>query len=69
MTFFISHPSLKWMALGISIGVMAFLVVAMFSSPYMVWFGRGLWAEVYLFTNLAVCAIATRLFFQVASDA
>lgn len=69
MTFFISHPSLKWLSLGVSVGMMAFLVVAMFSSPSVAWFGRGLWAEVYLFVNLVVCAIATRLFFQVASDA
>jgi len=69
MSCFISHPSLKWMSLGVAIGVMAFLVVAMFSSPSVVWFGRGLWAEVYLFSNLVVCAIATRMFFQVASEA
>ncbi|MEO1791468.1 MAG: DUF5942 domain-containing protein [Cyanobacteria bacterium J06629_19] len=69
MVFLISHPSLKWLSLGISVGVMAFLAVAIFYSPSVLWLPRGFWSQCYLLINLVICAISTRLFFQVATEA
>jgi len=68
MAFLISHSSLKWLSLGISVGMTAFMTVAAFSSPSVVWFGNGFWAMVYLLSNAAVCAISTRMFFNVATE-
>ncbi|MEO0771418.1 MAG: DUF5942 domain-containing protein, partial [Cyanobacteria bacterium J06649_4] len=58
----------KWYSLGVAVGTTAFLIVATFSSPSVVWFGRGLWAQLYLITNAVVCAIVTRTFFTVATE-
>lgn len=69
MAFLGSHATLKWLALGISVGMTAFMLVAAFSSPSVVWFGNGFWAMMYLLGNAAICAISTRMFFQVATEA
>lgn len=68
MSAFISQPKLKWYSLGVAVGTTAFLIVATFSSPSVVWFGQGLWAQLYLITNAVVCAIVTRTFFAVATE-
>ena len=68
MSFLGSHPSWKWLALGVSIGMMAFMLVALVSSPSMMWFGSGGWSEIYLLVNIAICAFAVRLFCTVATQ-
>ena len=63
-----SHAVLKWMALGVSVGMTAFMLVAAVSSPSVVWFGSGFWAAIYLLVNAAICAISARLFFSAATE-
>jgi len=68
MSFLVSHPQLKWLALGISVGTVSFLVAATFNSPSVIWLGQGLWVQGYLFLNAVVGAIATRMFFNVVTE-
>lgn len=68
MSFWGSHAVLKWMALGVTVGMTAFMLVAAVSSPSVVWLGRGFWSAIYLLANAAICAISARLFFNVATE-
>ncbi len=69
MMLLISHHGLKWVALGVSVGTTAFLLVTMFSSPEIALIGSGRLAVGFLLVNALVNAVLTRLFFQVAMDA
>ena len=68
MTLLISNRALKWMSLGISIGMTSFMAVAALSSPTVLWIGSGRNALIYLVVNTVVCSILTALFFRVALD-
>ena len=68
MAALVSHAQLKWLALGISVGMVSYLVAATFSTTSVVWLGQGLWVQGYLFLNAVVGAIATRMFFNVATE-
>ena len=67
LAFLISHDTLKWLVLGISVGVTGFMIVAAFSSPTVIWFSSDFWSMTFLLVNAVVCAISTRLFFSVAT--
>jgi len=68
MMFLISQHGLKWLSLGISVGMTAFMLVAMFSAPEIALLGTGRTAVLFLLVNALVGAVTTRLFFQVALD-
>ncbi|MBE7381516.1 MAG: S8 family serine peptidase [Leptolyngbya sp. SIO1E4] len=68
MTLLVSHRSLKWVSLGIAIGMTAFMVVATFGAPSILWIGTGRVAQIYLLANAVICGILTALFFRVALD-
>lgn len=68
MTLLISHGYLRWVALGISIGMIAFMLVAAFTSPVIWLIGTGIAAKAYLLANVLMGAVLTRLFFNVAID-
>jgi len=68
LVLLISHPTLKWFSLGVSIGVCAFLSVAAFSNQS-VWLLGGLGAsQIYLLVNALLCALLTAIFLRVAMD-
>lgn len=68
LVLLISHPSLKWLSLGASIGVCSFLSVAAFSNQA-VWLLGGLGAsQIYLLVNALLCGLLTAIFLRVAMD-
>ncbi|MEL6354872.1 MAG: DUF5942 domain-containing protein, partial [Cyanobacteria bacterium J06627_28] len=66
MMFLISMKGIKWWSLGISVGAMAFMMVAAFGAPEIAIIGSGQPAVIFLLVNVVVGALLTRLFFQVA---
>ena len=68
MTLLVSQPSFKWLSLGIAIGMTAFMAVATFSSPFILWIGPGRAAQIFLIANAAICGVLTALFFRVAVE-
>ncbi|MFE4107777.1 S8 family peptidase [Almyronema epifaneia] len=51
----LSHQSLKWFAIGITLGTAACLSVSAISDPGLVWLGQGLGARFFLLTNALLC--------------
>ena len=68
LTLLISHRSLKWFALGTSVGVTAFLAVSMITNPAVWLIGMGRNAQIYLLVNALLCGLATTIFLRVAMD-
>lgn len=68
MALLISHPSLKWLSLGVAIGMTAFMAVATFTNPSLLWIGTGLRAQGYLAANGAIGSVLIALFFRVALE-
>ena len=68
MTLLISDRNLKWMSLGTAIGMTAFLVVAAFDSPIILWIGTGAVAQIYLLANALICGVLTVSFSRVALE-
>lgn len=55
MALFLGHSSLKWFAIGSSIGVAACLGISAFSDPGIWLLGSGAIARVYLLVNALIC--------------
>ncbi len=51
----LGHPSLKWFAIGSSIGVAACLAISAFSDPSLWLIGNGAIAQAYLLINALLC--------------
>ncbi|MBE9068293.1 peptidase S8 [Leptolyngbya cf. ectocarpi LEGE 11479] len=68
MSAFISHRMFKWVVLGISIGMTAFMVIAASGSPTLWLIGTGQWARLFLLMNAVLCMFITYLFMKVAAD-
>ena len=68
MALLISQRTLKWLAVGISIGMMAFMIVGAVSPPNILWVGSGQAARIYLLANVLIGSPLTALFFRVALD-
>ncbi|MEL6470710.1 MAG: S8 family serine peptidase [Cyanobacteria bacterium J06623_4] len=68
LVLLISHPSLRWLSLGISVGVSAFLVVTAFTAPAVWLIGSGQAAQSYLLINALLCSALTAIFLRVAID-
>lgn len=68
MSLLISNRSLKWLVLGISVGMTAFMVVAASGSPTIWFIGDGRWARLFLLANGVICFFITHLFMKVAAD-
>ncbi|MEL6380974.1 MAG: S8 family serine peptidase [Cyanobacteria bacterium J06626_18] len=68
MTLLVSQRSFKWLSLGIAIGMTAFMAVATFGAPNILWIGPGRAAQIFLVANAAVCGVLTFLFFRVAVE-
>lgn len=66
LVLFISHRSLKWFVLGISVGMMAFMGWVLWESAELLWLGSGPVSQLYLLGNLLFCGIVTALSFRVA---
>lgn len=55
IAFFLSHPQLKWFALGSSAGITACLAVSAFVAPQVVWLGSTAVAQGFLAINALLC--------------
>ena len=64
----ISHPSLKWLSLGIGVGMTAFLGISIITNPAVWLIGVGRNAQIFLLVNALLCGAATTVFFRVAMD-
>ncbi|WP_346293893.1 DUF5942 domain-containing protein [Sphaerothrix gracilis] len=51
----LSHASLKWFAIGTTVGMAACLSISALSDPGLVWLGQGLGARVFLLINALLC--------------
>ena len=68
MSLLISYRGLKWLTLGIAIGVITYLGVAALSSPAIWLLGSGRVAQSFLVGNALVGSVLTALFLRVAVD-
>ena len=68
MAVFISTRGLKWVALGIGIGMNAFMAFAIFTNPNVWLLGSGIIAQGYLLVNVLVGSLLTALFARTALD-
>ncbi|MEB3232565.1 MAG: DUF5942 domain-containing protein [Leptolyngbyaceae bacterium] len=64
LAFLLSHPSLKWYAIGSALGVGACLTVSAVLDPECLWIGSGTWARVYLLVNAALSVLLAYLSLQ-----
>lgn len=55
IVLFLSHPQLKWLALGGSVGITACLGVSAFIAPQVVWLGSTAVAQGFLAINALLC--------------
>lgn len=51
----LSHPSLRWFAIGSTLGVAACLAVSVAIDPAMMWLGDGILAQSFLIVNALLC--------------
>ena len=68
MSVLISQRNLKWLVLGISVGMTAFMVIAASGSPTIWLIGSGQLARLFLLVNALICFFSTYLFMRVAVD-
>lgn len=55
VAFLLGHPSLRWFAVGASVGMAACLGISALIDPAMVWLGGGAIARIFLATNAILC--------------
>ena len=55
LALLLSHPSLRWLAVGLTIGMTACLGVSAVADPAMVWLGSGAAARSFLIINALLC--------------
>ncbi|NEP17449.1 MAG: peptidase S8 [Leptolyngbya sp. SIO4C1] len=68
MALLLSHPALKWLAIGTATGTAAFLTVSLLESPYVLWLGTGTPALAYLGINALLCLGIAAVSVRVAAD-
>lgn len=61
IVLFLSHPELKWLAIGSSIGVASALGVSVFLQPTIWGIGSGAIAQIFLLVNALLCFGLARL--------
>lgn len=55
LALFLSHPQLKYVAIGTSLGVASFLTITTFTNPLVWGFGFGLMSQIFLLVNAIIC--------------
>ncbi|MGF1536535.1 MAG: DUF5942 domain-containing protein [Elainellaceae cyanobacterium] len=65
LALLLSHPTLKWFAIGSSLGVASCLTVSAFLAPALVWLGGGAIASLFLLVNAGLCAVLAYLALKV----
>lgn len=55
IVLFLSHPQLKYIAIGTSLGVASFLTINTFINPLVWGFGVGLMSQIFLLVNAVIC--------------
>jgi len=58
---FLGHTSLKWFAVGITIGMTVFLAANVYLNPALMWIGTGAIAQAFLVVNALLCLALVRL--------
>lgn len=61
LALLLSHPHLKWLAFGTTLGVASCLAVSAVFDPAMVWLGEGAIARTYLGINALLCFLLAYL--------
>ncbi|NET51066.1 MAG: S8 family serine peptidase, partial [Merismopedia sp. SIO2A8] len=61
LALFLSHPSLKWYAIGSCLGVASCLGVSALLDPECLWLGSSLLARGYLLVNAVLCVLLAYL--------
>ncbi|MGF1513202.1 MAG: S8 family peptidase [Elainellaceae cyanobacterium] len=57
----LSHPTLKWFAIGSTLGVASCLAISAFLAPTVVWLGGGAIASLFLLGNAGLCVVLAAL--------
>ncbi|BAQ66857.1 S8 family peptidase [Geminocystis sp. NIES-3709] len=52
---FLSHPILKWISIGCTLGVASCLTITAFTNPFVWGFGYGLASQIFLLVNAVIC--------------
>lgn len=68
LSFLISHASLKWLTVGVSVGVAAALGISVFTHPYLAGMGSGFWAQLFLGVNAALSLLIAYLGLKTITD-
>jgi serine protease len=55
LALFLSHPQLKYVAIGTTLGVASFLTITTFINPLLWGFGFGLMSQIFLLVNAIIC--------------
>lgn len=55
LALFLSHPQLKWVAIGCTLGVASCLTITAFINPLVWGFGYGLISQIFLLINASIC--------------
>jgi serine protease len=55
IALWLSHPQLKWFAVGSTLGVASCLLVNAFMNPDLLWIGSGIAAQIFLGVNALLC--------------
>lgn len=61
LAFLLGHPRLCWVTVGAAVGTAAMLGVSVFMTPNMMWFGSGLWPQIYLAVNAGLSLLIAYL--------
>lgn len=55
VVLFLSHPILKWVSIGLTLGVASCLTITAFINPLVWGFGYGLASQIFLLVNAIIC--------------
>jgi serine protease len=55
IVLFLSHPLLKWVSIGLTLGVASCLTITAFTNPSVWGFGYGLASQIFLLVNAILC--------------
>lgn len=55
IVLFLSHPILKWVSIGLTLGVASCLTITAFTNPLVWGFGYGLASQIFLLVNAILC--------------
>ncbi len=65
LALLLSHPTLKWFAVGSTLGVASCLAVSAFLTPTLIWLGGGAIASLFLLVNAGFCVVLAYLALRV----